>query len=99
MLFHVAMDVALPHDMDPAVAADLKAREKALAEELQRDGRWVHLWRVAGRYANVSVFDVDSVDELHDLLSGLPLFPYMDIRVTPLARHPSAIDDDLRSTR
>jgi muconolactone D-isomerase len=26
------------------------------------------------------------------MLSGLPLFPYMDIRVTPLARHPSAID-------
>ena len=47
---------------------------------------------VAGRYANVSVFDVESADELHELLSGLPLFPYMDIRVTPLARHPSAID-------
>ncbi|MDQ1620287.1 MAG: Muconolactone delta-isomerase, partial [Actinomycetota bacterium] len=24
--------------------------------------------------------------------SGLPLFPYMDIHVTPLARHPSAIE-------
>ena len=33
-----------------------------------------------------------SVDELHELLSGLPLFPYLDIRVTPLARHPNAID-------
>ena len=30
-------------------------------------------------------------DELHDLLSGLPLFPFMDITVTPLATHPSAI--------
>jgi muconolactone D-isomerase len=47
---------------------------------------------VAGRYANVSVLDVSSVDELHELLSGLPLFPYLDIRVTPLARHPNAID-------
>jgi muconolactone D-isomerase len=46
---------------------------------------------VAGRYANVSILDVDSVDELHELLSGLPLFPYLDIRVTPLARHPNAI--------
>lgn len=44
------------------------------------------------RYANVSVLDVGSVDELHELLSGLPLFPYLDIRVTPLARHPNAID-------
>jgi muconolactone D-isomerase len=30
-------------------------------------------------------------DELHTLLSSLPLFPFMDITVTPLARHPSAI--------
>jgi muconolactone D-isomerase len=28
---------------------------------------------------------------LHDLLSRLPLFPYMKIHVTPLAAHPSAI--------
>jgi muconolactone delta-isomerase len=56
-----------------------------------RSGEWRHLWRVAGRYANVSVFDVDSIDRLHELLSELPLFPYLDIRVTPLATHPSAI--------
>ena len=59
---------------------------------LQRDGRWRHLWRVAGCYANVSVFDVTDHDELHTLLSTLPLFPYMEIVVTPLARHPSALD-------
>jgi muconolactone D-isomerase len=29
---------------------------------------------------------------LHALLSGLPLFPYMEIRVTPLATHPSDIN-------
>jgi muconolactone D-isomerase len=92
MLFMAEMEVALPPDMDPAAAGELKARERAIAQELQRDGRWVHLWRVAGRYANVSVFDVTSPDELHELLSGLPLFPYMDIRVTALARHPSALD-------
>ena len=73
-------------------ADELKAREREYSQALQRDGRWPHLWRVAGRYANVSVLDVGSVDELHELLSGLPLFPYLDIRVTPLARHPNAID-------
>jgi muconolactone D-isomerase len=72
-------------------AEELKGRERAYSQALQRDGRWPHLWRVAGRYANVSVLDA-SVDELHELLSGLPLFPYLDIRVTPLARYPNAID-------
>jgi muconolactone D-isomerase len=85
------MDVRIPHDVDPSRADTLKADEKARAQELQRAGKWVHLWRVAGRYANVSVFEVTDHDELHIILSSLPLFPFMDVIVTPLARHPSAI--------
>jgi muconolactone D-isomerase len=91
MLFHVTMEVNLPTDMPVTEAKDIKARERDYAQKLMRDGKWPHIWRVAGRYANISVFDVADADELHTLLSGLPLFPYMDIRVTALARHPSAI--------
>jgi muconolactone D-isomerase len=46
---------------------------------------------VAGRYANVSVLDVAGHVELHAILTLLPLFPFMEVIVTPLARHPSAI--------
>jgi muconolactone D-isomerase len=46
---------------------------------------------VVGRYANVSVFDVDSHRHLHEILSTLPLDPYLDIDVTPLITHPSAL--------
>jgi muconolactone D-isomerase len=91
MLFHVRMDVRIPHDLDPDVRAEVVAREKAYSQELQRQGRWPHIWRVVGEYSNVSVFDVESNDELHRLLSGLPLFPYMEVRVTPLATHPSDV--------
>lgn len=91
MLFHVEMAVNIPHDLPAEKADAVKAAEKAYAQDLQRQGKWVHLWRIAGRYANISIFDVESVDELHTLLSSLPLFPFMDITVTPLARHPSAI--------
>lgn len=91
MLFHVRMDVHIPLDLDPDVRADVVAREKAYSQELQRSGKWPHIWRIVGEYSNVSIFDVDSNDELHDLLSGLPLFPYMDIAVTPLATHPSDV--------
>lgn len=93
MIYHVTMEVRIPHDADPARIEALKADERARAEELQRAGTWLHLWRVVGRYANVSIFDVPDHDTLHTLLSGLPLFPYMDIVVTPLARHPSAVVD------
>jgi len=91
MLFHVHMIVELPAGMPAEIAADIKAREKAYSQELQRSGKWPHLWRVAGEYANYSIFDVESNDELHQILSGLPLFPYMRVRVVPLARHPSSI--------
>jgi muconolactone delta-isomerase len=89
MLFHVTMDVAIPRDLDPAERDRLVATEKARALDLQRSGVWPHLWRVVGRYSNVSIFDVASNDELHDLLSSLPLYRFMTIQVTPLATHPS----------
>lgn len=92
MLYLAHMVVRLPHDLPPARADEIKAREKAYAQELQRAGKWLHLWRVVGEYANYSVFDVESNDELHRILSGLPLFPYMEIRVTALAAHPSSIE-------
>jgi muconolactone D-isomerase len=91
MLYLVRMDVHLPHDMPAAQADEIKAREKAYSQELQRQGKWQQLHRVVGEYANYSVFDVDSHDELHTILSGLPLFPYMTMKVTVLARHPSSI--------
>lgn len=96
MLFHVTMTVKLPLDMDPARAAQLKADEKELAQRLMREGKWRHLWRIAGQYANYSVFDLDSVEALHDTLLQLPLFPYMEIEIDALCRHPSSIREDDR---
>lgn len=91
MLYLVRMDVNIPLDMPTESAEVLKAEEREYSQQLQSEGRWSHLWRVVGEYSNYSVFDVEDNDELHALLSGLPLFPYMDIKVTPLAKHPSAI--------
>jgi len=96
MLFKVSMTVRLPHTMSIGQADELKARERLVAQELQRRGVWRHLWRVAGRYANVSIFDVASPAELHEVLLTLPLFPYMDVEAEALCRHPSSIHDDDR---
>ncbi|WP_373986933.1 muconolactone Delta-isomerase [Duganella sp. BuS-21] len=93
MLFHVRMEVLLPPAMPAAQADELKKNERELAQSLQRGGKWRHLWRIAGQYANFSVFDVESVDELHALLTSLPLFPYMKIDINPMCRHPSSVRD------
>lgn len=94
MLYLVRMDVNVPSHLPSAEVETAKAAEKSRSQELQRDGRWLHLWRVVGRYSNYSVFDVDSNDELHEILQALPLYPFMKIEVTPLAQHPSALDSN-----
>jgi muconolactone D-isomerase len=85
------MQVNIPDSLEPSRVEEIKSAEKARAIELQKAGKWPHLWRVVGKYSNISILDVESNDELHQVLSSLPLFPYMTIQVTPLARHPSAI--------
>ncbi|CAI1611786.1 Muconolactone Delta-isomerase [Serratia proteamaculans] len=94
MLFKVEMIVKLPVDMPKDVADEIKLREKKYSQALQSAGKWRHIWRVVGSYANVSIFDVESNTELHDILSGLPLYPYMEIRVDALCRHPSSIHEN-----
>ncbi|MGE4410019.1 MAG: muconolactone Delta-isomerase [Sphingomonadales bacterium] len=94
MLFKVEMDVNVPLDYDKERFEALKATEKAYSQDLQRSGKWRHIWRTVGQYSNISIFDVESNAELHDILTGLPLYPFMDIRVTALCRHPSSVRDD-----
>lgn len=91
MKFLVRMDVHPPLDMPAEQFDEIKAKEKAYSEQLQRDGVWPEIWRVVGEYSNYSIFEVRDNDHLHEVLQGLPLFPYMDVKVTALAKHPSDI--------
>ena len=47
------------------------------------------LWRIPGRWANWSLYDVADATALHEALTSLPLYPWMDIEVHPLAEHPN----------
>lgn len=94
MLFKVEMTIAIPDTLPADRVSEIKAQEKAYAQQLQRAGKWRHVWRVAGEFKNVSIFDVDSNEELHELLTGLPLYPYMTMAIQPLCRHPSSIHED-----
>jgi muconolactone D-isomerase len=97
MLFHVHMTVNIPLDLDKTYVDDLKAKEKALSQDLQRQGKWTHIWRIAGKYANISIFNVGSAGELHDILMSLPLYPYMEVEVTALCQHYSSVKNEEES--
>jgi muconolactone D-isomerase len=49
------------------------------------------LCRVTGRFEVYNVFDVDSNNQLHQMLADLPLFPYMDVPWSPSVMHPSSL--------
>lgn len=91
MLFAVRMAVELPLDMDAEERAELLVREKTYSQQLQRAGKWPHIWRVVGQYANLSIFNVTDTAELHDLLWNLPMFAYMTIQITALTEHSSDV--------
>jgi muconolactone D-isomerase len=95
MLFHVTMVVRIPHDVDAGKATQLSALEHERATELQVQRKWLHLWRIAGKYANISIFDVESPAELHEILSSLPLYPFMQVEVTALCHHPGSLEQSL----
>lgn len=87
--FLVQMENLLPAGFPSAERAELFRAEAARARELASAGILVRLWRVTGRRANVGIWRAASTAALHDALASLPLFPYLDIQVTPLARHPN----------
>lgn len=91
MQFMVKMTVSLPADLDEATRTDLVNQEREYSQNLQRSGKFVHLWRIVGEHANYSLFDVESNAELHEILTGLPMFPYMTYEITALTDHPNAV--------
>jgi muconolactone D-isomerase len=86
--FLVEIEVRLPADLDEHVRTKLLDDEFARGKELAQAGMMRAIWRVPGRRANRGIWDAADATELHAALVSLPLWPYMDVAVTPLAVHP-----------
>lgn len=89
MEFLVRIDIDWPQD------APAEERERIWEDEF-RQGRLLaeqgllrRLWRVPGRSANWSLYEAQDATQLHAALTSLPLHPWMDIEVHPLAEHPN----------
>lgn len=87
MEFLVRIEQDISPEMDPARLAGVKAAERVRGEELVAAGKLRRIWRIPGRRAVYALYRVESPEELHEVLSSLPLFPWMDIEVTALSRH------------
>ncbi len=89
MEFLVHIEIVWPADTDPSRKEAIFQRELERGQALARAGQLRRIWRIPGRWANWSLYDVDDATELHEALSSLPLYPWMSIDVHALARHPN----------
>jgi muconolactone D-isomerase len=87
--FLVEIEVRWPPEGDPDRRAALIRAEAERAKELGAEGTILRLWRIPGRWANVGLWKAPDATALHDALSSLPFYPWLDIKVRPLAEHPS----------
>jgi muconolactone D-isomerase len=53
-------------------------------------GKLRRIWRVVGGVTNISIWQAETLEEMHANLNSLPLYPYMKETVTPLIEHPGA---------
>lgn len=81
----ITLPTAMPHNESQALFIAESEQAAALAET----GQLVRLWRVPGQRANWGLWRAADATELHEVLTSLPLWPYMDIEVTALAKHPN----------
>lgn len=87
--FLVTMRINLPVDFAPDRRASLLAAEAARAKELAADGVLVRVWRIPGQRANCGIWRAQDATALHEALISLPLWPWLDLDVSPLATHPN----------
>ena len=84
MLLMVRIKVELPGDMDPARVKALGEAEAEKAIEAINAGKLRKIWRIVGERSNFSIWETETLEEFHDLISSFPLHPWMSVEVTPL---------------
>jgi muconolactone D-isomerase len=88
MEFLVRTENLLPPDTPDETRARLRAGERDRAMQLRADGVLKRLWRVPGRNATIGLYEADDPAVLHEALTSLPMWKYMDVSVEALATHP-----------
>ncbi len=76
--FLVEIEIELPPSMPDDERTVILSAEAERGRELRDAGSIVRMWRVPGRRANVGLWEAADASELHELLSSLPVFPWMN---------------------
>jgi muconolactone D-isomerase len=88
MEFLVRTENLLPPDTPDETRERLRKAERQRAQQLRDAGILRRLWRVPGRNATVGLYEAHDPAQLHDALTSLPMWKWMDVTVEALATHP-----------
>jgi muconolactone D-isomerase len=88
MEFLVQVHVRLPGDLPAQRREEMLAAELRRARELRAAGVIRRIWRIAGGQRNVGVWSGPDATTIHDAIASLPLYPWLEAEVVPLAVHP-----------
>jgi muconolactone D-isomerase len=91
MEFLVRAQNNLPPDTADETRDQLREAERLRAMQLRADGILKRLWRVPGRNATIGLYEADDPGALHNALTSLPMWKWMDVTVEPLAAHPQEL--------
>lgn len=89
MEFLVTIKVNWPPSNDTEQKASLIRQEGERAKVLIAEGKIKRLWRIPGKWENVGIWCAKDASELHEAIMSLPMNPWLDVTVVPLANHPS----------
>lgn len=83
----------MPPETPDEVRASLRSAERARAAQLREAGILKRLWRIPGTTAAVGLYQAPDATALHDAISSLPMWPWMEVTVEALATHPQERTD------
>ncbi len=89
MEFLLHIEVTWPPDGDPEERDRRIAAEGVRARELAAEGIIKRVWRVPGQWANWGIWQAPDATAIHEAVQSLPMWPYLDVEVYPLADHPN----------
>jgi muconolactone delta-isomerase len=92
MEYLVDMVTTVPDGTSDEAVADIRSREAARSRRLAEQGHLLRLWRPPlrpGEWRTWGLFRADNEEQLHEVLSSMPLHVWRHDAVTPLSTHPN----------
>ncbi len=92
MLFFFRGEVKGGPSLPPEKLFDLAVKQVETLISYKQQGKILAGGVMAGRKGSYAICDVDSIEELQRLVAQLPMFPFIEVELTPLIGYEHALE-------